>query len=172
MRRVLLTILLSALCAAAQAEVDSIIGVWRVVEIRSDQWTPESDPRMLRPTKAPLPSQIIFTPRHYSNVWMPGTEALRAFAERWNATDAEKIRRYGEVTVNTGTWVREGERIVLRPVVSRVPEFMGGTLVYGVRWEGERLVFTFLDETAFDGVPAPWVESSSGTMHLVLERIE
>jgi len=163
--------LVATVAGAAAPGGGAVVGVWKVVEIVNDQWTPEADPRMLRPTKAPLPSQIIFTKSHYSTVWMPGTEALRAFAERWNATDEEKIRRYGEITVNTGTYSIEGDRIVIHPVVSRVPEFMGGTMVYGYKWSGERLVLTFLDEKTFDGVPAPWVEKSSGVMHLVLERV-
>lgn len=171
MRKLLLVALL-ALCGAAQADGRSIVGVWKVVEIANDQWTPDADPRMLKPNTDPLPSQIVFTKRHYSFVWMPGTEALKSFATRWQATDAEKIRRFGEITVNTGTYAIEGDRIVIHPVVSRVPEFMGGTMVYGFAWSGERLVLTFLDETTFDGVPAPWVEKSSGVMRLTLERIE
>jgi len=175
MRHLALPVVFFCLCATAVAAEPStgrsIVGVWKVVEIANDQWTPAADPRVLKPNKDPLPSQVIFTKSHYSLVWMPGTEAMKAFAERWNATDAEKIRRYGEITVNTGTYSIEGERIVIRPVVSRVPEFMGGKLVYGYAWSGERLVLTFLDEETFDGVPAPWVEKSSGVMHLTLERV-
>ncbi len=79
--------------------------------------------------------------RFESLVWMPGTTSIRAFEQQWFPTDAEKIQRYSEIVVNSGTYTTETESsITLRPVVSRVPEFMGGgTMSAEYRVEGDTL---------------------------------
>ena len=143
--------------------VSSIEGVWKVVRIERDDESP--------PNTEPLPSQIIFTNRHYSVVWMPGSEATKAFATRWQPTDEEKIRRFGELVVNTGTYEIEDDTIVTRPNIARFPEFIGGKMVYRYEWSGERLIFTLIDEYTFDGVQAPWVPEFSGKVHISLARI-
>ena len=104
---------------------------------------------------------------------MPGTTSLRAFEERWVPTDAEKIQRYGEIVVNSGTYTVGGESsITLRPTVSRVPEFMGGgTMLAEYRVVGDTLWYTQVDEYSFDGVQTPWA-AAGGRVTLKFTRAE
>ena len=149
--------------SAVQAE-NSIKGVWRVSDI-AREYNDQS-------ISDPLPSQIIFTNRHYSIVWMPRRDAIPAFETRWQPTDEEKLQRFGEIVVNSGTYSLDGAELRIKPVVARYAEFMGGYIDYQVTWAGDDLVLTFMDEVTFDGVRAPWVASRRGKEHLTLVRKE
>jgi hypothetical protein len=118
---------------AVQAE-NSIKGVWRVSDI-AREYNDQS-------ISEPLPSQIIFTNLHYSIVWMPGEEAIPAFATRWQPTDEEKMQSFGEIVVNSGTYSLNGSELRIK------------------------------DEVTFDGVRAPWVAPRRGKEHLTLVRKE
>jgi len=138
-------------------------GVWSINKIeRDNEQTQNLDP---------LPSLIIFTKKHYSIVWMPGDTAIEAFAERWSPTNEEKIQRYEEIVVNTGTYEIEGTQIEVRPVIARIPEFIGGLMIYEYEKLGDSLTLTLMDEYTFDGVQAPWVSRSSGQTRLSLSRL-
>ena len=153
---------------------NSIVGVWEVVKIATDyESAPDTGPRtsQVEPNPHPLPSQIIFTNSHYSMIWMPGKEAMTAFAVRWQPSDEEKVRRFGEIVVNTGTYEIKDGLITVHPRIARVPEFMGGYMRYDYKWSGDRLVLTLRDEYTLDGVRAPWVNESSGHIHLILARL-
>ncbi len=143
---------------------NTINGVWRVAKIDREHSSSVNE--------SPEPSQIIFTNSHYSIVWTSADEGIRAFETRWEPTDQEKLQRYGEIVVNTGTYSIDGSRLRIVPVVARVPEFMGGYIDYEVSWDGANLVLTFMDEVTFDGVRAPWVAPRGGKEHLVLTRVE
>jgi hypothetical protein len=122
---------------------------------------------------SPHPGQAIFTRSHYSLTWIPGETNMREFQQRWVPTDAEKIRRYGEIVVNSGSYEFDHDSlIVLHPLVSRVPEFMGGgRLIYAHRVSGDTLWLVSLDEYSRDGVQAPW--AAAGThVTLTLVRVE
>jgi hypothetical protein len=143
---------------------ESIEGVWRISEIKRDYESEAND--------SPLPSQIIFTKSHYSIVWMPGSEAIRAFEEPWEPSDAEILQRFWEVTVNTGQYQINGNQIRTEPVIARFPEFMGGYMLYDFKWSGSNLILTLVDEYTFDGVQAPWAADRSGQQHLTLSRVD
>ena len=143
---------------------NSIEGVWRVSDI-SREYNDQS-------ISDPLPSQIIFTNRHYSIVWMPSEEAIPAFATRWQPTDEEKLQRFGEIVVNSGTYSLDGSELRIEPVVARFAEFMGGYIDYQLSWVGDDLVLTFMDEVTFDGIRAPWAAPRRGKEHLTLVRKE
>lgn len=177
--KILLLLLLSVAMAlpafgfGRDPKPNPIIGVWKVVEIATDYVTaPDIGPKtsQVEPNEHPLPSQIIFTRSHYSMIWMPGNKAMKAFATRWQPTDAEKIRRFGEIVVNTGTYEVSDGRITVHPGIARVPEFMGGRMDYDYRFSGTRMILTLMDEYTFDGVRAPWADKSRGRIHLVLIR--
>lgn len=126
-------------------------GVWQVRELEFNS----SDGT--RVNGDPLPGQAMFSSAHYSLIWMPGDSGLRQFEARWTPTDAEQVRRYGEIVVNSGHYVRQGSALTLWPSVSRVPEFMGGgRLLYQYRRRADTLWLTSLDEYSYDGVQAPW----------------
>ncbi len=158
-----ISILIMLFCWTSSHAQRSIEGVWQVSRIDREY--------SLDSIASPLPSQIIFTKSHYSIVWMPGSKAMRAFDKRWEPTEEEKLRRYEEIVVNTGSYTIDGDQLKIEPVVSRVPEFMGGFIIYEYRWSADKLVLTFIDEETFDGVTAPWVETRGGREHLTLVRV-
>ena len=153
-------------CGLATSPDDALLGVWqiRAIENLGSGGSSVND--------NPQPSLAIFTPSHYSLVWMPGTTGMRAFAQRWFPTDAEKIQRYGEIVVNSGTYTATESTITAYPVVSRVPEFMGGgRLVYEYSIAGDTLLLTTLDEYSYDGVQAPWA-AAGNRVKLTLTKVE
>jgi len=140
-----------------------IIGVWQIKEVAR-----QGDSGTL--VNKPFPSIFIFTPHHYSMVWIFGTEHKRPFAERWKPTDAEKIERFDSLVVNSGTYEVDGSTLTAYPVVARIPDFMNGKLVCEFHIEEDTMRLKFVDEYSFDGVQAPWV--TSGGLVLTLARIE
>jgi hypothetical protein len=145
-----------------EKEAKGVVGVWQVKEIARQGGGSITD--------KPFPSIIIFTPRHYSMVWVFGADPLRSFAERWNPTDVEKIERFDSLVVNSGTYEIEGSMLTVHPIVARIPEFVGGTLVCEFRIENDSLQLKFVDEYSYDGVQAPWV--ARGGLVLTLLRVE
>jgi len=141
-----------------------IVGIWQITEITNQN---ASDPL----ANDSIPSLFIFTPHHYSMVWILSEEPQRAFRDRWNPTDAEKIKRYDSFVVNSGTYEIKDTFFTAYPIVARVPEFMGGKLVCEFQVEEDTLQLKLVDEYAYDGVQAPWVASGDGLI-IELVRIE
>lgn len=121
-------------CRPAPSPENGLLGVWEIQVIENIASSSSSI------NNSPQPSLAIFTRSHYSLIWMPGTTGMRAFKQRWLPTDEEKIQRYGEIVVNSGKYTQTESTITAQPVVSRVPEFMGGgRLSYEYRVEGDTL---------------------------------
>ncbi len=133
----------------------NIDGVW---QIRSIATRDGSGPVI----HDPLPSLFIFSGNHYSTMWMPGTEAQRAYSDRWKPTEAEKLARYDALVSSSGTYVIRGSTLSTYPIVARVPEFVGGKLAYELHLKGEMMQLTMIDEYSFDGVQAPWASAGGG----------
>ncbi len=157
---VLAVFLLSGLSLGAE---DSIMGTWQVSRIDRDYRD--------KPILEPQPSLIIFTDKHYSMFWTRGESSMRAFRNRWVPTDEEKLKRFGEIVVNFGTYVLEGSELRTYPIAAKTPETIGGFWVYDVNWSNGDLVLTMLDEVSYDDVRNPVIENYSGLIHLTLTRI-
>ncbi len=151
-------------CLQSPVPDSGLLGVWTIAQIEYADGAVNTDPE---------PSQAIFTDSNYSLVWIPLASSMRLFQERWVPTDAEKVRRYGEIVVNSGTYELEGDSLMtLFPVVSRVPGFMGGgRFLYEFRVRGDTLWLTSLDEYSYDGIQAPWAASDDG-VKLSLSKVE
>lgn len=81
------------------------------------------------------PSLYIFVKRHYSIMFVPGTQPRKLFAGR-EPTDAEKIAAFDSFVANSGTYALKDSSLIIRPIVARVPDFMAGgtgTLAYRIR---------------------------------------
>ena len=115
----------------------------------------------------PFPNLFIFTPRHYSMIWVLG--ASEPFAERWEPTDEEKKERFDSMVVNAGTYEIDGDTLTAHPMVARIPDFIGGRLICEYNVDNDMMRLKFVDEYSFDGVQAPWV--ASGGLILTLVRI-
>ena len=144
-----------------EKEAKGVVGVWQVKEIAGQSGGEITD--------KPFPGIIIFTPRHYSMVWVFDAEPPRSFAERWTPTDAEKIERFDSLVVNSGTYEVRGSTLRAHPVVARIPEFVGGKLICEYQVENDTMRLKFVDEYSYDGVQAPWV--ARGGLVLTLTRM-
>ena len=160
-----LLVVCSVACRATSAHENGLLRVWQIQTIEKTTSAGSSINR------SPQPSLAIFTPSHYSLVWMPGATGMRTFKQRWLPTDDEKIQRYGEIVVNSGTYTQTESTITAQPVVSRVPEFMGGVrLLYEYRIDGDTLSLMSMDEYSYDGVQAPWAAASE-RVKLTLKKV-
>ena len=160
--RCILAFALVMLCfTTCKKEDKGIVGVWQIKEVATQSGALVTD--------KPLPSIFIFTPGHYSMLWVLSTKT-EPFAERWNPTDAEKIKRFNSMIINSGTYEVEDSTITMYPVVARIPDLMGGKQIGEYLVEHDTMRLKFVDEYSFDGVQAPWV--ASGGLVLTLLRIE
>jgi hypothetical protein len=139
-----------------------VVGVWRVREMVRQGGEGKI-------TDKPFPNIFIFTDRHYSMVWVLGPDAELPFADRWNPTEEEKIRRFDSLVVNSGTYEIKGSTLMAHPIVARIPDFVGGKLICEFLVEDSTMRLKFVDEYSFDGVQAPWI--ASGGLVLTLARI-
>jgi hypothetical protein len=147
-----------------ERESQGVVGVWQVKEIAlQDGSEPIADKS--------FPNIIMFTRRHYSMMWVLGAKTQQSFAERWNPTNAEKIERFDALVVNSGTYEIKGSTLTAHPIVARIPEFVGGTLICEYRLENDTMRLKFVDEYSYDGVQVPWVVSG-GRLMLTLVRID
>ncbi len=145
-----------------QKEAENVVGVWQIKQAgRQNAGSPLMDKS--------FPNIFIFTSRHYSMAWVAGENANRAFAERWNPTNDEKIERFDSMVVNAGTYEVKGSVLTAHPVVARIPDFIGGKLICEFHVDEDTMKLRFIDECSFDGVQAPWVKS--GGLVLTLVRI-
>jgi hypothetical protein len=112
----------------AHAE-DRLRGVWKVIEqafrTPGAAWTVST---------APYLSVYIFTQKHYSYMFAPGTGPRHLFAGNPNQpTDVEKIAAYNSFVAGSGTYVLAGSTLTLNAILHKNPnEMMGASLKYDV----------------------------------------
>ena len=87
----------------------------------------------------PQPSLWVFSQRHYSEMFVVGTEP-RALTESQPATDEEALEAHRSYRANSGSYELDGSIIVQRPMVARGPNFMaGGEKSYSYELDGDTL---------------------------------
>lgn len=139
-------------------------GVWRVTEIRlvrAGDTLVVSDPQ---------PGLFIFTKTHYSATWVPQAEPRQAFASPFEPTREELATACDSLIVNSGTYTVVGSELTVRPVVTRMPEFSGGTMILRYRVNGTQLSLEVIDESSRNGIQAPWIRRQR--LALTLQRVE
>jgi uncharacterized protein (TIGR02145 family) len=128
----------SVRCVAGPA---SLRGVWKVTELSSR--TPGADW-----TRLPLTESLyIFTDKHYSYLFAPGTEPRRPFAADPNRpSDAEKVRAYDSIVAASGTYVVSGPTLTLTALLHKNPsEMVGESLAYAIELDGDVLRMTIVN---------------------------
>ena len=98
--------------AAAPRGID---GAWRLVSLKPAEGALVTAPAGL----------YIFAPGHYSVVYAT-LSSRTPFANDTAPTTAEKVRAYDSFIANAGTYVMTGDTLVVRPIISRNPGYMGG----------------------------------------------
>lgn len=156
---------LHASVALAQARPPlSIEGVWRVAEIRF------SRPDTVIVISEPQPGLFIFAKSHYSSSWVPQAAARKSFAKQFEPTREELAEACDALVINSGTYEFSDSRLTVRPLVTRMPEFSGGRMIYRVVLEPDVLWLEVLDEYSRDEIRAPWL--SRQRLALKLRRVE
>lgn len=118
---------------------DRLRGVWKVIEqafrTPSGAWTV---------TTAPYLSVYIFTEKHYSYMFAPGSGPRRLFAGNPNQpTDGEKVAAYNSFVAGSGTYVLAGSALTLNAILHKNPnEMMGVPLSYDVDIDSTTLRMT------------------------------
>ena len=132
MKRYALSIIFLVLTAGAVfAQTKTPVeGVWKIAE----RIVPGTNPRAkgVAITYKNLPSLIIFTRGHYSQVYLSEDEpraALPRPKDTQNLTDVEKIARFESwrpFFANAGSYEIKGSALILRPSVAKNPNQMKG----------------------------------------------
>ena len=146
-------ILLSALVCAACAIAPNVgagksgpaaarlPGVWKITELSS---------REIGGEWKPLPvngSVYIFTEKHYSYVFAPGSAPRPLHAGDPNKpTDAEKVAAYDTIVAASGTYVLTGSTLSLTALLHKNPnEMLGEPLEYTIELDGDVLRMTIVN---------------------------
>jgi len=156
MLRVLAAALVAVLAAGAchgnePASATALEGAWRVERIV--YFTSRGE----FPIDSPQPGLFIFGESYYSMVWMPLEQAALDSKEIWRPTDAEKIRSWNMLVVNSGTYAATDSTVTTYPLVAKTPEFVGGSATYTYRVSGDTLHMEMIDTLAHDGTRDPGV---------------
>ena len=120
----------------------NLYGVWQVTEqssrVPGADWTASAAPHL---------SLYIFTAKHYSYMYIPGSEPRRRFAGDPNQpTDAEKAAAYGSFVAGSGTYTLSGSTLSLNAILHKNPNEMGGEpLKYSVEIDADRLQMTIVN---------------------------
>lgn len=92
-----------------------IEGAWRLVSFKPAASAPLTEPAGL----------YVFAPGHYSVIYAT-VSSRTPFANDTAPTTAEKVKAYDSFVANAGTYVVAGDTLVVRPIISRNPGYMGG----------------------------------------------
>jgi hypothetical protein len=123
-------------------------GVWKLTELASRipgaEWEVRATPNL---------SQYIFTARHYSYMYVRGSEPRKKFAgDPNNPTEAEKAEAYASFVAATGTYSLAGRTLTLNALVHKNPNEMDGvSLTYTVEIDGDTLRMTIINPPFLPG---------------------
>jgi Lipocalin-like domain len=139
-----------------ESRQSSLEGVWQRVSVTyvgpDTSWT----------LHHPQPSVYIFTKGYYSMMFVPGEEPRPSFrSDRPSA--AERITAFDSFRASSGRYALRGNRLVLRPLVARVPNLMtAGEQGYVYRLRGDSLWLTF---------EYPWTADTTRTARIRVRLI-
>jgi hypothetical protein len=90
-------------------------GAWHVAELKTADVSAQ-DPA----------SVFLFSGNHYSIAYTNSAAPRIPFAKPDAPTDAERVQAFGTIVANSGTYEVAGDTLVIRPVISKNPNYMGG----------------------------------------------
>jgi hypothetical protein len=134
---------------AVAREQAPVVGVWKITELASRKpgakWEVRPVPRL---------SQYIFTGKHYSYMYVPGTDPRPLFAGDPNRpSDAEKATAYNTLVAATGTYTLSGRTLTLNALVHKNPnEMIGKPLIYTIELDGDLLRMVTVDPPFLPGL--------------------
>lgn len=143
-----------------EAPANQLVGVWSVTE----RTTGVDEPETVSPAQ---PGLYIFTKGHYSAVFVTGIEARKASRTSFEPSDEEKVAQHETIIVNAGTYTIDGDVITFKPIVAKIPEFMGGESRSKFDIKDDVLSFKTISLKAADGS-----EMSDAAGSMKLKRVE
>ena len=125
-----------------------IRGVWKIAELASRAPGAEWEIRT-----TPYLSQYIFTEKHYSYMYVPGTGPRKLFAGDPNKpTDPEKAEAYNSLVAATGAYRLSGRTLTLNALVHKNPNEMAGKpLTYTLEFAHNTLRMIIVNPPFFPG---------------------
>ena len=108
------------------------------------------------------PSQFIFSDGRYSAIYTVDVVERPRSAATFAPTDEEKVAQYNTLIVNSGTFEIDSNRVIMRPMVAKSPEFIGGRSIWEYSINGSTLTGTIIELGAANG-QAP----ADGTGHVI-----
>ena len=100
-------------------------------------------------------SLVIFADGYYSIAYAFGEGSSVPYAERWHASESEKVARFSSIIVNAGSYRLTGSRLDARPLFALAPEFVGGEGVFSYAFAADTLELTWERSIASDGLEYP-----------------
>ncbi len=147
----LCAVLLTSGMAAAQQKSTSLTGAWKVMKIQM------TGPNA-RTVTNPQPGLYLFTDKYFS-IMMVTADHPRpihpTLPEMPKATAQEILAIYGPYVANTGTYEINGGTLIMRPIVSKNPELMGGSVTYSFEVQGNSLTLKMVKMSMGASVPPP-----------------
>ncbi|MGI9259569.1 MAG: hypothetical protein ACR2QQ_12100 [Gammaproteobacteria bacterium] len=123
------------LATFAQAQ-GSLQGAWAVTEVAV---TGGENPGT---NMNPQPSLYLFTDRHYSIMFVPGSEPRAAAPGEDGFSDEETIASFNSFVANSGSYEISGSNLTYSRMVARVPDVMPSTAEVEYVVDGDTLVLT------------------------------
>ncbi len=114
---------------------------------------------------------LLFTEGYYTIAYSSGDERFPLFAERWAATDEEKVARIDSIVVNGGTYDVTGSTLVMRPQFAITPGFVNGRSEYEYEISGDALTLTLTNAVSSDDIQLPAFADGGQTIYR-LARLE
>lgn len=118
-------------------------GAWLVTNLESP------DGEVIEPAG---PGQFLFQDGHYSAVYTVGVTERRESESAFAPTEREKLEQYDTIIVNSGTYTVDGNTVMMRPLVAKSPEYIGGSSTMKFGLEGNRLTMTIQELKSAGGV--------------------
>jgi len=146
---------------APEHSEDQLQGVWKRIESRRSQGGEETVNTSLGQ------NLYIFTEGHYSIVSLRTSGPPAGYETPWQPSEEEKCARYDAFTVNSGVYEVSDSTVVIRPIVARAADFVGGTASYRYRIAGDTLWLRMVEEYSPEGIPAPWVGTRTSESKLI-----
>ena len=135
MSRIILVVSLAVLpgfgaSSFAQTQRFSLVGVWKIAELQAATGAATTNPQA---------GLFIFTTKHYSMIFVEGTEPRPEF-ELPQATASELLAMLGPFAAQAGTYEFEGNELTVHPIVAKSPRAMrGNSTIYEVMKDGEAI---------------------------------
>ena len=135
---------------SAPAVTDPVEGAW---EMQSVSWI--SKERTSGIEKA-QPGRILFVDGEYTLMWTSTEKPRVPFKVLSKPTDEETIAAFRSVIYNSGHYSVEGNKLVTKATMARVPGFEGGQQFYEYEIDGDILKLRMVDELYPSGEKPKW----------------